>query len=145
MTSTIPVELCNLTHLQYLQLDSAGLTGTLPTCLCSMQSLMFIYMSHNILSGEIPTCVGNLTFLREMHLTCNAITGTIPTGFDTLAYLVELRVNCNSGLDCTSALSTKSNFVFLCGDFRCEDCSITPAQCPVFVDVPNCGRYYRVV
>ena len=80
-----------------------------------------------------------------MHLTCNEITGTVPEGFDTLEYLTELRVECNDGLDCTSALSSKSNFIYLCGtDFDyCDECvSIPNSTCPESVMVGVCGPYY---
>ena len=111
--------------------------------MCNLAHLQFWYMDFNTLSGEIPTCVGNLQFLRELHLKCNSLNGTIPTGLDDLEFLVELRVNCNTDLDCTSTLSTRDNFIFICGDVDCDDCSITPSTCPAYVDVADCGRYYR--
>eukprot|EP00703_Trepomonas_sp_PC1_P000501 JAP96105.1 Cyst wall protein [Trepomonas sp. PC1] len=143
MTSTVPVELCALNNLQYLQTNFAGFIGELPTCICEMPHLQYFYMENNMLTGAIPTCVAGMTYLREMHLYCNQLTGTIPTGFEQLNYLVELRVNCNDGLDCTSALSSKTNFIFLCGDFQCANCLITPASCPTTINVPNCGVYVR--
>ena len=144
LTSTVPEAICGLTNLQILQANGAGLTGAIPECMCTMTHLQFWYMDFNTLSGEIPSCVGNLTFLREAHLKCNSLTGAVPAGFEGLQFLVELRVNCNSGLDCASGLASRSNFIFLCGDVGCEDCAITPSTCPAFVDVQDCGRYYRV-
>lgn len=125
-------------------MDHAGLTGTIPTCMCQMTHLMYLYMDRNTLTGEIPTCVSNLTFLKEMHLKCNAISGTIPTEFNDLQFLTEVRFNCNANLDCTSDLSTKSNFIFLCGTTDCDDCLITRSMCPAFLNTPDCGMYRSV-
>jgi Leucine-rich repeat (LRR) protein len=114
-----------------------------------MTSLLYFYVDNNsLLSGSIPSCIGNLTFLHELHASCDSLNGTIPTGFNTLAFLTELRLQCNANLDCTSALATKPNFVFLCGttNFNCAACpAITPVLCPVNITVPNCGIYVRQV
>ncbi|CAL5995228.1 Cyst_wall protein [Hexamita inflata] len=144
LASEIPTALCALQNLQYFQANSAGFTGVIPACVCTMQHIMYFYVDNNTLSGQIPTCVGNMTYLREMHLKCNSLNGTIPTGFDTLVYLTELRVNCNVNLNCSSALSTKSNFIFICGDIDCQDCIISGNSCPLYIDIPNCPRYVPI-
>ena len=137
LTTTLDTSFCSLQNLQYVHASKAGLVGELPTCMCSMSHLMYLYLDHNAVSGPIPTCVGSMTFLREVHLDCNQLTGTVPTGFNTLQYLTELRLQCNPNLDCTSELSTRTNFVYVCAN--------APTNCPLFVDIPNCGRYVPLV
>ena len=117
--------------------------GDLPTCICTMPHLQYFYMDNNLITGQIPTCVGDMTYLREMHLNCNELEGTVPAGFESLQYLTELRLNCNTNLDCTSGLSTRTNFIYLCGDFQCGSCLITPANCPTTITIQNCGTYIR--
>ncbi|NBK25942.1 MAG: hypothetical protein EOM68_28495 [Spirochaetia bacterium] len=145
LTTTLDSSFCSLQNLQYMHASKAGLTGELPTCMCTMSHLMYLYLDHNAISGPIPTCVGSMTFLREVHLDCNQLTGTVPTGFNTLQYLTELRLQCNPNLDCTSELSTRTNFVYVCANADCSGCVIAPTNCPLFVDIPNCGRYVPLV
>lgn len=132
-------------NLQYFHSDGAGFSGELPTCICDMTFVQYFYASNNSITGAIPACVGSMTYLREMHLQCNLLNGPVPTGFDTLQFLVELYLECNADLDCTSALSTRSNFIYKCGvdGYDCDDCSITPSTCPQCVTVANCGQYCR--
>eukprot|EP00703_Trepomonas_sp_PC1_P005537 JAP91069.1 Cyst wall protein [Trepomonas sp. PC1] len=145
LTSVLDPLISTLQGLQYFQASNAGFTGQIPTSICEMQHLMYLYLDHNAFSGAIPECVGNMTFLREVHLDCNQLSGTVPVGFNTLQYLTELRLQCNPELDCTSELSTRTNFVYVCADADCSGCVIAPTSCPLFVDIPNCGRYYPMV
>jgi hypothetical protein len=108
--------------------------------------MLYLYISDNpLLTGPIPTCVDNLTFLHELHATCDNLTGTIPTGFNTLAFLVELHLDCNANLDCTSALSTQPNVIFLCGMTNCNCQVLPPVNCPTNVTIAGCGVYVRQV
>ena len=146
INAAFPADVCDLVALQYLQINNAGLTGNIPDCICNMNFTKYLYLENNSLDGAIPTCVGNMTELMEIHLTCNELEGTIPTGFNTLPHLTEVRFNCNDNLDCTSELATRPNFIFVCGDVDCENCThINPSQCPHSVDVPGCGTYYSPI
>ena len=135
---------CSLTNLQYFQANNAGLNGTLPDCMCNMQNMLYFYVSENaLLTGPIPTCVGNMLNLRELHATCDNLNGTVPVGFNTLQYLTELRLDCNVNLDCTSDLSTRPNFIYLCGMDNCNCPVLPPTNCPINVTIPGCGVYIR--
>lgn len=139
LNGPIPEALCELTNLSYLQIQDSGLTGTLPTCLCDLTNIMYMYFSDNALTGEIPACLGNLPYLREIHLDCNNLSGSVPTTFNNLPRIEEIRLNCNPNLVCTTITSAS---IYECDPTDCADCGITPGNCPPYVDVTDCGRYY---
>ncbi|CAI0476439.1 unnamed protein product [Linum tenue] len=53
VNSTIPQGLCNLNHLQQIDLSGNGLVGELPQCLSKLTSLLILDISNNQLSGNI--------------------------------------------------------------------------------------------
>lgn len=144
MVSSIPEAICALENLQYLQMINAGLSGDIPTCLCNLAFAQYIYLSNNRLTGTIPACFGSMQFLRELHLDCNTLTGDVPLALFNAPMLEELRVQCNADLVCTEK-PADSRVIYECGMDNCEDCNITPINCPDCIDVPDCGRYCQVV
>lgn len=139
LSGSIPTALCELSNLSYLQIRASGLTGEVPTCLCNLANVMFMYFSDNALTGTIPVCLSTLSYLRELHLDCNDLSGSVPTGFANQASLEELWVNCNTSLTCTTLSDT---FIYKCGDVDCDQCGLTPGNCPTYTEVEDCGRYY---
>jgi Leucine-rich repeat (LRR) protein len=74
----IPVEIGNLTDLNYLDVAGNNLTGTIPPALGSLTKLTYLSMYENEIEGTIPPDLGNLTELQTLYLTSNRLTGTIP-------------------------------------------------------------------
>lgn len=139
LSGSIPEALCELTNLSYLQIQRSGISGTLPTCLCQLSNIMYMYFSNNAITGEIPSCLGDLAYLRELHLECNDLSGSVPTTFNNLTRIEEIRLNCNANLVCTTITSAD---IYECDPTDCTECNLTPGNCPPYVDVENCGRYY---
>lgn len=140
LSGPLPEALCTLSNLSYIQIQNAGLTGSLPTCLCDLTNIMYMYFSSNELTGTIPTCLGDLQYLREIHLDCNNLSGSVPTSFNNLPRIEEIRLNCNPNLTCTAITSAS---IYECDPTDCTECpGIDPTQCPPYIDVENCGRYY---
>lgn len=139
LTGPIPTAICELTNLSYLQIQNSGLTGTIPECLCDLTNIMYMYFSNNALTGTIPTCLGDLAYLRELHLDCNDLSGSVPLSFNNLPRIEEIRLNCNPNLVCTAITSAS---IYECDPTDCANCDLTPSQCPPYIDVDGCGRYY---
>ncbi|GIQ89110.1 hypothetical protein KIPB_011506, partial [Kipferlia bialata] len=143
LTGLLPADIGCLPFLQYWQMIDAGLTGDLPVCMCTMEFLQYAYLSFNMITGEIPTCVNQMTYLRELHLDCNLLEGPVPVEFDELQFLEELWVQCNFDLICTELTG---DFIYICGSDlpECEACPLEPVQCPICVEIEDCGLYCQV-
>ena len=77
-----------------LTFDDNHLVGTLPLELCQLSQLQVLNLGHdnpestNQLSGEIPACLGQLSQLRRLSLANNMFSGSIP---ETLCQLTNLQ------------------------------------------------------
>jgi hypothetical protein len=71
-------ELCEISTLQYLNLEFNALTGTLPTELGSMQGFVYRLACSNQLNGLLPPQLGNLSSLTYLNLLDNKLAGVIP-------------------------------------------------------------------
>jgi hypothetical protein len=80
------------THLEYVDLSSAGLTGTVPSPL--NDKLQYLAAEGNAITGPIPEFVAtsSLSFLDLSH---NQLTGTVPMSLD-LPHLAELHLGMNT-------------------------------------------------
>ena len=74
----IPAELRQLTQLEGLDLQGAGLTGEIPAELGQVARLEYLDLSINELTGAIPVELGQLSQLRHLRLSNNELTGEIP-------------------------------------------------------------------
>ncbi len=83
----LPPEIGRLAKLQYLYLNSAGLTGTIPPELGQLTDLEYLYLDDNYLFGEIPAELGNLSNLTLLNLSYCKLTGSIPQELGSLAEL----------------------------------------------------------
>ena len=92
LTGSIPSELGNLTNLGSLWLSTNDLTGSIPSELGSLTNLWLLVLSRNDLTGSIPSELGKLTNLESLGLSINDLTGSIPSELGNLTnlWLLEL-------------------------------------------------------
>ena len=95
LTGTIPVEIGNLTNLDYLDLGDNQLTGAIPAQIKNLTNLTILWLEDNQLTGTIPVEIGNLTNLELLSLYFNNLTGTIPVEIGNLTYLTDLWLDFN--------------------------------------------------
>ena len=80
VTGTILTELGHLTRLAYLDVSyNTDLHGTLPTQLGTMEDLQFFNIQATSISGTVPATLANATRLNNLELAYTKLTGTIPT------------------------------------------------------------------
>ena len=82
---------------------TSGLTGQIPLEICDLSNLEYLHLALNKLEGTIPPELGKLTQLRQIWLNDNRFTGDIPIdtaeperGLDTLGSLEQLWLHNNT-------------------------------------------------
>lgn len=90
LSGTIPPELGNLNHLQWLYLSGNQLSGAIPSQLGNLTNLYELFLGGNQLSGAIPPEFGNLTNLNWLDLSRNQLSGAIPPELGNLTNLQSL-------------------------------------------------------
>ena len=95
LTGEMPVELAQLSKLQWLDLAENHLTGSIPTGVGRLSNLERLYLTRNQLTGTIPTELGRLSKLRWLSLEINQLTGTIPVELARLSNLESLGLGPN--------------------------------------------------
>ena len=95
MTGEIPVELGNLSNLEYLLLGDNQLTGVIPEVLGNLSTLEGLWLSGNQLTGEIPAELSNLSYLHTLILSGNQLSGEIPAELGNLTNLQWLGLSDN--------------------------------------------------
>lgn len=78
LEGTIPPELGQLAHLEYVRLRENRLSGPIPPELGSLANLEILNLRENRLSGPIPPELGDLANLDTLSLYVNRLTGRIP-------------------------------------------------------------------
>uniref|UniRef100_A0A6N2MEB8 Disease resistance R13L4/SHOC-2-like LRR domain-containing protein n=1 Tax=Salix viminalis TaxID=40686 RepID=A0A6N2MEB8_SALVM len=78
-----------MTSLKTLRLANCSLNGQLPTGLCDLNHLQELDMYDNDLSGFLPPCLANLTSLQQLHLSYNHL--KIPLSLSPLYNLSKLK------------------------------------------------------
>ena len=94
---SIPLSLCSLNKLEYIDFSYCQFTGIIPECIFSMlPSLQSVDLSHNGLSGPIPETVGSAQSLEKLVLAYNYLNGTLPRSIGKLKNLIFLSLYGNS-------------------------------------------------
>ena len=88
--------LCDIPHLQIINLSKNNLWGELPESLSSLTELQELNLSKNNFWGSIPDSLGSLTNLVVLDLSFNKFNGSIPDIFENLNSLKELNLAVNS-------------------------------------------------
>ncbi|OAY69011.1 LRR receptor-like serine/threonine-protein kinase FLS2 [Ananas comosus] len=78
INSSIPSYICELKHLEVLDLSNNSLSGELPQC-WKNSSLLILDLSNNNLAGKIPSSIGLLSSLTILHLNNNNFYGELPS------------------------------------------------------------------
>ncbi|KAI9092775.1 hypothetical protein K1719_027572 [Acacia pycnantha] len=91
LSGEIPIQLFNLTKLQFLNLSHNNLIGKISEQIGEMTNLESLDFSHNNLHGNIPQSMSGLSFLSVLDLSYNHFSGQIPLGtqlqsFDAQSY-----------------------------------------------------------
>ncbi|GJP53290.1 hypothetical protein CLOM_g12457 [Closterium sp. NIES-68] len=113
LTSTIPLEITSLEHLERLSIINSWLIGSLPTFLFMMPNIKDVVLPGNLLIGSIPD-VGDATGLRSLVIDGNQLSGTLPSSLGTLSALANLVLSTNgfSG-SIPDSFSNLKNLVYL--------------------------------
>ena len=90
LDGTLPVELGELSDLEYIYLSGNQLSGTIPSDLGNLSGLKLLYLGSNQLSGTIPSALGSLNNLEALRLDFNLLTGNIPPELGSLSNLQTL-------------------------------------------------------
>ena len=77
LVGTLPPELRDLVHLQYLALAGNELTGPIPPALGRLTELRDLQLQISGLTGSIPAALGRLTNLQGLDFGANPLTGPI--------------------------------------------------------------------
>ncbi|KAL0009130.1 hypothetical protein SO802_010632 [Lithocarpus litseifolius] len=80
----------------FFSVSRNNLTGEIPLLICNLSSLQYLDLSYNYLSNMIPPCLGNLSnHVIDLDLQSNNLHGTIPSTFAKGCYLRSLKLNGN--------------------------------------------------
>ena len=90
LSGNIPVELCDLTNLEYLYMNFNKFSGRLPSKISNLVKLKELYLLHNSLTGQIPDAIGKLNKLHTLSLSENSFDGTLPRELNNLSLLKTL-------------------------------------------------------
>ncbi|KAL4597673.1 hypothetical protein ACB092_11G005500 [Castanea dentata] len=83
-------------YTHFFSVSRNNLTGEIPLLICNLSSLQYLDLSYNHLSNMIPPCLGNLSnHLIDLDLQSNNLHGTIPSTFAKGCYLRSLKLNGN--------------------------------------------------
>ncbi|KAK4549588.1 hypothetical protein RGQ29_032750 [Quercus rubra] len=80
----------------FFSVSRNNLIGEIPLLICNLSSLLYLDLAYNHLSNMIPPCLGNLSnHLIDFDLKSNSLHGTIPSTFAKGCYLKSLKLNGN--------------------------------------------------
>ncbi|KAJ3081353.1 hypothetical protein HDU99_005919 [Rhizoclosmatium hyalinum] len=125
LVGRIPVELCLLKKLVFLDLNNCSLSGPIPDHIGNLTELQELHLNYNQLDGPIPSSLGKLLNLIWLNLRYNKLTGVVPAELGLLSKLqrMKLQENMLEGpippqLGKTAFVDLKSNQII--GDVPCE-------------------------
>ncbi|XP_038708685.1 receptor-like protein 6 [Tripterygium wilfordii] len=100
LTGELPLMLCNLPRLYFLDLSHNNLSGMLPQCLFNLEhSLSMLNLGHNSLHGTIPETFKNGSKLKMIDLSHNELQGKIPKSLANQITLESLNLGDNKIAD----------------------------------------------
>ena len=95
LVGSIPLNVGDLTNLEYLYLGNNNLEGSIPGSIGNLTNLHTLDLSGNFLTGNIPSSIGNLNNLYMINLMHNNLEGEIPSTIGSLENLAYLLLNSN--------------------------------------------------
>ncbi|PIA52094.1 hypothetical protein AQUCO_01000167v1 [Aquilegia coerulea] len=100
INGSIPISLCKMNKLKYLDLSKNKISGTLPQCWSASQILTVIDLASNKLSGTVPSSIGQLSTLGTLRLSNNNFQGSISSALRhcTSLSILDLGDNLLSGM-----------------------------------------------
>ncbi|XP_059637849.1 receptor-like protein 13 [Cornus florida] len=78
LTGHIPLEIGNLSRIQFLNLSHNSLNGVIPSTFWKLESIESLDLSNNNLNGEIPSQLTMLTALAVFNVSYNNLSGSTP-------------------------------------------------------------------
>ncbi|WJX87998.1 hypothetical protein P8452_70128 [Trifolium repens] len=120
IVGNIPLEVGNMSNLQFLSLSMNDISGPIPGTfkglqklqglflsnnrlqgsfieeLCETKRLEELYLDNNKISGVLPTCLGNLSYLRKLYIGSNNLNSMIPSSLWSLTDILEIDLSSNS-------------------------------------------------
>lgn len=96
LSGTIPPELGNLSHLEWLNMNANDLSGSIPPDLGTLGNLRGLAIHSNNLSGTIPLELGDLINLYWFTLSSNNLSGSIPPELGNLTNVGDFSLNNNN-------------------------------------------------
>jgi hypothetical protein len=111
LQGSIPSELGNLVHLEYLFLYGNWLDGTIPSELGNQVDLVALYLYDNSLGGSIPSELGNLLKLEVLCLNENSLMGTLPLSISNWSRLQSANLSTNMLSGDMSVFSTHFGYL----------------------------------
>ncbi|KAJ0981873.1 hypothetical protein J5N97_010128 [Dioscorea zingiberensis] len=113
LAGRIPASIGNLARLKHLDLSNNFIEGPIPESIGGLRSVELIVLYANRISGELPQSLGNLTTLRQFDASENGLTGELPETFAGLHLeFVGLNDNFLSG-EIPALMATNPNLVNL--------------------------------
>ncbi|KAI3442758.1 Potassium transporter [Psidium guajava] len=104
-TGDIPLQLCQLSSLQYLSLSHNNLSGGIPLCFSNFRHMLSDFNMGNVvyswfpvkvtMKGETREFTGTLPYLFSIDLSSNALEGQIPEGLTRLVRIQNLNLSRN--------------------------------------------------
>lgn len=91
-SGSIPEELCQLSGLQKLYLNSEGMSGGVPTQVNGLESLILLDINGPV-SGEIPEEVFLIPHLQEFVIVSPNLSGTIPSSIGQAQELWRIEIH----------------------------------------------------
>ncbi|KAA8535208.1 hypothetical protein F0562_030211 [Nyssa sinensis] len=95
LRSKIPQWIGNMSELRVISMANNHLEGPIPIELCKVDNLEFLDLSANHLSGSLPSCA-NLSNIRHVHLNKNGLRGPWSHAFYGCSSLVTLDLSENN-------------------------------------------------
>lgn len=96
ISGALPQVICELSHLESLDMSMNSISGALPSSFyINLTRLVALNMNNNVISSVIPPTMGNLTSLWYLYMGDDLITRLVPTELSNLGNRVALELSYN--------------------------------------------------